>query len=114
VEMSEKSTKFWTILLLMVLGTSVLVMMIDFSIKGAILEESLKLRREMARYGQGRIPPDNSNVSATSGDTMVLHPTGMEEGSDNGAVLFDLPASPDGRSHGRRAANNPRIQPGTE
>jgi hypothetical protein len=112
-------------MLLMVLGMSVLVLAIDFSIKGAILEESLKLRREIQSWKvtNGTKPEGRADLSGTAngtndgsipGDVLDIQSSGMEAGSSaNGA------AKPPSSSRQRRAdpgakEDTPGFQPGSE
>jgi hypothetical protein len=125
MEMTNKSTKFWTMMLLMVLGMSVLVLMIDFSIKGAILEESLKLRREIQGWkatngtkpeGRADFPgpshrPDDSPIL---GDVLAVKPTGMEAGSPPNGTTGSAASTSQRRANGRTARNTPPIHPGSE
>lgn len=92
----EGRLKFWTILAGIILGVSVLVMLIDMSIKAAILEESAKLRRvilgERERQEPGN-PPDNTEHhfdASIPGNLLVpANPRMGTPGSNNGHKATD-------------------------
>lgn len=123
--MTSKSTKFWTMMLLMVLGMSVLVLMIDFSIKGAILEESMRLRREIQSWKvtngakpEGRAdfssPPNGANDGPIPGDVLAFKPAGMEEGSAPNGVAGPARNKGKRRADGGTKGDTPPIHPGSE
>lgn len=90
--MNEDKIKFWTVLCSIILAVSVLVMLIDMSIKAAILEESGHLRRvilgerEQAKQpGDSTGNPEYNFHSGVPSDLLVPTDSGMgEASSDNG------------------------------
>jgi hypothetical protein len=99
MDKANDTTKFWAILLMMLLAVAVTVTLIDLGIKASILAESnaMKLRMEdweMMAYGQkasGRIDERNSSNgrfdAGLSGDVLATDDAGMEAGNAaNGAT----------------------------
>jgi hypothetical protein len=65
------NVKFWTVLAATILVVSVMVMLIDMSIKAAILEESnaLRLAIEGQRNGRGKEESDNNRANSNGSGT---------------------------------------------
>lgn len=91
MDMSKKQAEFFTILIVICTVTAALILAIDFQIKGAILEESTRMRKDIERYlnGQrsapanGRGPFRNSdNDPAYPSDLVASGTTGVEETSN--------------------------------
>jgi hypothetical protein len=114
MDKANDTTKFWAILLMMLLAVAVTVTLIDLGIKASILAESnaMKLRIEdweMMAYGEatsGRIDERNSSNgrfdAGLSGDVLATDDAGMEAGNAaNGAT-------PPTR---HRARNRPIVRP---
>src|SRR5271155_1982048 len=92
MNVTQKQAQFWCALLAMMIVVAVAVLFLDFGIKSAILEESLRLRGiiegEDKHRGQrpsaantDRIDNDASVDSAVPSDLLVHESTGLEEGS---------------------------------
>jgi hypothetical protein len=92
MNVTQKQAQFWCALLAMMIVVAVAVLFLDFGIKSAILEESLRLRgkieEEEKRRGQksstansNRIDNDASVDPAVPSDLLVHESTGLEEGS---------------------------------
>jgi hypothetical protein len=95
MEMNKKQAEFWTILLILCIIVAVAVTIIDFSIKTAILEESLRLRgvieahsgRDKAGTIDNGTANDVPNDTAIPRDVLVDDAPRMEAGNaDNGAT----------------------------
>jgi hypothetical protein len=114
---APENIKFWTILTVLMLATAVAVMLIDLSIKAAILEESNALRRVILN-GRGEEKPATSGTSDDSSSPSVLldfDPTGMETGnvrqSSNGKASASTPPRKP-RTKPRAQGNPPEVPPG--
>jgi hypothetical protein len=98
MDKANDTTKFWAILLMMLLAVAVTVTLIDLGIKASILAESNSLKLAMeeweVRNGQkasGRIDERNSSNgrfdAGLSGDVLATDDAGMEAGNAaNGAT----------------------------
>lgn len=91
---SKDTIKFWTFLLMMLLGVAVAVTLIDLTIKASILAESNSLKLAMEEWEvrngpkqAGRIDKrDRDNAShngSFSGDVLATGDAGLEAGSAN-------------------------------
>ena len=95
MELNKKQTEFWAVILIICLVVSAAIMLVDFQIKQAILEESSRLRMSLEawevrtsglRTGQDRASDDSANHTTIPGSVLVDQPTGMEAGNvSNGA-----------------------------
>jgi hypothetical protein len=92
MDKANDTTKFWAILLIMLLAVAVTVTLIDLGIKASILAESNSLKLAMeeweVRNGQkasGRIDERNSANdrfdAGLSGDVLSTNDAGMEAGN---------------------------------
>lgn len=87
MEMSKKQAEFFTALIFICTVTAAVILLIDYQIKSAILEESNRMRKEIERYyGQrpaaangGRFDRNPSNDPAYPADLVDSRATGMEE-----------------------------------
>lgn len=90
--MSKKQAEFWVALIVMCIIFAIAILLVDFGIKAAILEESNRLRlvieeevrtsgRNATGANAGRAANDGNNHPAFPADVLVEHSTGMEEGS---------------------------------
>jgi hypothetical protein len=97
--MSDKNdtTKFWTILLIMLLAVAVTVTLLDLGIKASILAEANSIRQAMADWKNngeeisGRADQRNHSNgrfdAGLSGDVLATDDAGMEAGNAaNGAT----------------------------
>lgn len=117
MDLNKKQLEFWAFIIIMALGASIAVLLIDFSIKTAILEESNKLRLVIEGWqgGQHRqatdangVVPNPDNDAPISSDVLVVDPPGMETGSGaNGSK------TPDKSTSNRRAQSRRPSRPGT-
>lgn len=117
MDLNKRQLEFWAFIIIMALGASIAVLLIDFSIKTAILEESNKLRLVIEGWqgGQHRqttdangVVPDPDNDAPIPGDVLVVNSPGMETGSGaNGSKASDKSAS------NRRAQSRRPSSPGT-
>jgi hypothetical protein len=103
----------------MILGVSVAVLVVDLSIKAAILEESTKLR--LAIEGERNDRATEANASRTSDNDsdssglLGLHATGMEATDVRQNGGRKAPATGTRRSRQTRpkpGAYNPEVSPG--
>lgn len=110
-EASDEKLKFWAVLVAVMLGVSVAVLLIDMTIKAAILEESNALRRTLLGIQDDR-PTEASNNGAShnsnsSSSVLDIFPAGME----NGDVATGDKTSSNGTStRGKRTRTQPRTQ----
>jgi hypothetical protein len=85
MDMSKKQAEFFTVLIIICTVTAALILLIDFQIKGAILEESNRLRRVIERESaaaDGSRPIDNrSDNPSYPADLVHSGNAGMEETS---------------------------------
>lgn len=93
MEMSKKQAEFWVALIVLCIIFAVAILLVDFGIKAAILEESTRLRltiedEEVRRSGRNTtganavgIDNDRSNDPAFPADVLVDNPSRMEKGS---------------------------------
>lgn len=87
MELTKKNTEFFTILFVICLVTAVAVMVVDFGIKAAILEESNALKKVIDRERNGRQRPAKDRASDNGrhdspypSDLLGNVPTRVEEG----------------------------------
>lgn len=91
MQLTKKQLEFWTVILLLCIGTAVMVLILDFGIKAAILEESTRMRLKIEEWEKlnGRVPAeanasrnanDASDDPALPGDVLVVNPSRMEAG----------------------------------
>jgi hypothetical protein len=83
---NQDTMKFWTVLAGTILVVAVMVMLIDMSIKAAILGESNELRLviERERNGRGKAESNSSRASdnrASSSPLLGFDATGVETGN---------------------------------
>ena len=69
--MSKKQAEFFAYLILICTVTAILVLVIDYSIKGAILQESNALRRVIEGHGQGTKATNSDGSSANATDNVA-------------------------------------------
>lgn len=91
MELSKKQLEFWAVLLIIILSASVLIMLVDFGIKAAILEESTRLRLKIEEWEKGGRNPTKANASGASNDVaidtpfpsdlLVVNPSRVEKGN---------------------------------
>lgn len=93
---TQDNIKFWTVLTAMILLVSVAVLLIDMTIKAAILEESNALRRTIIGIQDDRPAKTDSNGASNNSDSA-------------GSVLDKFPARMETRnvSNGTKKTTNP-------
>jgi hypothetical protein len=124
MEMTRKQVEFWSVLLAGMIGVAILVLLIDFQIKGAILEQSTQFRREYESYLRGRIPTsaNASGASDVTSDDSAIHPdllvddsSRMEAGNaSNGAAPTNANTGQRGNSKRRATRAIAPIPSGNE
>lgn len=91
---SKDSIKFWTILAGMFLGCAIAVMLIDISIKAAILDESNRLRQLILQEGAERGKADAGSDDGRdnhNGNIHSLYPVGVLDSSNAGMEAENVP-----------------------
>lgn len=89
MEMTRRQAEFWTLIIGICTVVSIAVLLLDFGIKAAILEESTRLRiaiedearkngRQSKETNTGRIDNDDSVDGPIPDDLLVVDSTGME------------------------------------
>lgn len=108
MELTEKATKFWAVMLMVCLVVSVAIMVVDFSIKQSILEESTRLRLDIeawevrqsglrtSKVGATNNPANNPTVSR---NVLVDNPARMEAGNVPVRTTQKTKTSTRGRRH---------------
>jgi|SRR5215475_8370821 len=96
MELNRKQTEFWAVILIICLVVSAAIMLVDFQIKQAILEESTRLRVALEewevrysglRASQNRATNDSADNPTIPGTVLVDQPARMEAGNvSNGAT----------------------------
>jgi hypothetical protein len=83
--MDDEQTKFWGILIMVAVGVAAAVLLIDLTIKAAILEESNAFKRELLNARRKPAKADSNgadnhapNDSADDSDDVHLFPARME------------------------------------
>lgn len=87
MQMSKKQAEFFTILILICTVTAAAILIIDYQIKGSILEQSNRMRKDLERfYGQrpaaadsGRHDSNDRDDSGYPADMVGSGTTGVEE-----------------------------------
>lgn len=122
MEMTKKQAEFWVAILVLCLFTAVAIMLVDFGIKAAILEESNRLRltieEETVRRGQkpvrtneDRNTNDISNDPPLPSDVLVVDSSRVEErNTPNGATAKGANIRPR-RAQSRGPASSRGIPP---
>jgi hypothetical protein len=107
---TQDKIKFWVFLVAMMLGVSVAVLLIDMTIKAAILEESNALRRVILGVQDDRSAEANPNGTShdANSSSVVLgkFPAGMETGNVANGSKAEVPPLP-------RKRRGTRTEPGT-
>lgn len=124
MEITKRQAEFWSFILLVCIAVSCLVLLVDFGIKAAILEESNKLRltieeEEVRRSGRRRAEA-NANGDANDspddppipGNVLVVQPTGMEEGSHSNGRAQSVPGTRARRPNTGRKATGGTVPTG--
>lgn len=117
MQMSKKQAEFFTILILICTVTAAAILIIDYQIKGSILEQSNRMRKDLERfYGQrpatansSRHDSNDSDNPGYPADMVGSGTTGMETASTFSA----LPDGSNGSSKTRRARAARQDGPGS-
>lgn len=114
---SKDNIKFWTFLAGIILAVSVTVLLIDMSIKAAILEESNALRRVLLGVQDDRSAKANSNGASNDanrpGPVLDKFSAGMEAGNvPNGNQAPVSKANGRKQTQPRTPRNSGEIQEG--
>lgn len=102
--MATDNMKFWTILASAILAVSILVMLIDMSIKAGILAEADALRTLIESQGHGRSRQEKGTSfgayrhDSDAPDLLDFHATGME---NRDVPDGDSPSAPNPRKAGK-------------
>lgn len=68
MEMTRKQAEFWSLIIAMMIAVAIIILLIDFGIKAAILEESNKLRLVIEKERSGQ-KPGSANANGAANDT---------------------------------------------
>jgi hypothetical protein len=124
VELSKKQAEFWAFIIIMCTAAAIAVLLLDFGIKSAILEESTRLRlliegEEVRRSGHKRAEAnangatnDAPHDAAIPSDVLVVDPLGMEAGDDSNGAEKSAADSPNRRAQSGRPASSRTIPGG--
>lgn len=120
IEMSKKQAEFFAILIWLAVLTAAAILIIDFQIKGVILEQVLEFRRHYEGWQSGQKGtattskrPDNNrrNDLAYPSDLVASGHTVMEEASDN-HISMEAGSAGTARAANSRRANDAGTIPG--
>jgi hypothetical protein len=106
--MDEDQTKFWAILIGILVGVAVLVTVVDLSIKAAILDESNALKRRMNEVKWNGPGPDQANSNGASDNA----PNNGTHDSDDVPLFAPRVEAPTVRARSTRKAS-PKPMAGT-
>ena len=121
MQMTKKQAEFWVALLVLCIIVAVAVLLVDFGIKAAILEESNKLRltiegiergQSAGGAAQDRADNNTSNDATISSDVLVGDTPGMEAGSADNPATVNGQSQATRRPKPRRPARNREVQSG--
>lgn len=123
MDLTKRQAEYWAFILALMITIAVAVLLIDFAIKTAILEESNKLRmmleaEEVRRNGQKPKPTDagraaniSDNNPSIPGDVLVVDTPGMETGNVHNGTKEAATGQATRRPKPRRSPS-PRTIPG--
>jgi len=121
MQMTKKQAEFWVALLVLCIIVAVAVLLVDFGIKAAILEESNKLRltiegiergQNAGGAAQDRADNNTSNDATIPSDVLVGDTPGMEAGSADNPATVNGQSQATRRPKSRRPARNREVQSG--
>jgi hypothetical protein len=120
VEMTKKQTEFWAFIIMICLAVSIAVLLVDFGIKAAILEESTKLRllieensgRKNQESATGRTDNDADINSSVPSDILLEYIAPVETGDVPNGTAEKVRPSPARRAKSRRPGNPGTIPSG--
>lgn len=123
MDLSKQQAEYWAFIIGLMIAVAIAILLIDFSIKAAILEESTRLRLIIEGERSGQKPgtadasgatndaPDNSPLSS---DVLVVDPTGMETGNGHKGDQKPSEDASNRRPQPRRPNRNRAIPGGNE
>jgi hypothetical protein len=124
VEITKKQTEFWVFILVMCIAVSCAVLLVDFGIKAAILEESTRLRlviedEEVRRSGRKRAEADANRATndapddaSIPGNVLVVQPARMEAGGSANGTEKQVPSPRVRRPKSGRPATDRTVSEG--
>lgn len=120
MEMTKKQTEFWAFIIMICLAVSIAVLLVDFGIKAAILEESTKLRllieensgRKSQESASGRTDNDADINSSVPPDLLLEYIAPVETGDVPNGTAEKVRPSPARRAKPRRPGNPGTISSG--
>lgn len=111
--LTKKQMEFWTFVLVLCIAVSITVMLIDFGIKAAILEESTRLRLLIEEHQSGRKPTEaNADRSNSVASDNASVPVPILVDSAPGMEAADVPNGTEKAA--ATARNRRRAQPGRQ
>lgn len=118
MEMTKKQTEFWAFIIMLCLAVSIAVLLIDFGIKAAILEESTRLRliieensgRKSEKPASSGTDNDADIDSSMSPDLLVEHTPSVETGNVSNGTAKKASNTSAGGTQPRRP-DHPRTIP---
>lgn len=110
--MSKKQAEFFAILILICTVTAAAILVIDFQIKGAILEESNRMRKAIEGWQNGQRPAA-ANGHRPSGDTSndPSYPSDLVGGGATGVEKAGSHAESNGAAPARNPGRSKRVRP---
>lgn len=122
MEMTRKQAEFWTVLLFLCVIAATAILMLDFGIKAAILEESTRLRLLIEAHSGKVAGPANANRVANDapdntpvpGDVLVVNPGTVETGNVHNGSKDTLSTTTSGRNKPSRPNRNRAVPGGND
>jgi hypothetical protein len=122
MEMTKKQAEFWAFIIIICSMTALAILIVDFGIKSAILEESTRLRLTIEEHSghkrqksdDSRTANDPSDDSHISGDVLVVNSQRMEKGNVHNGAEKASNGSPDRESKPSRSVGRRTIPHGNE
>lgn len=115
-EMSKKQIEFFVILIWLAVLTAIAILVIDFQIKGAIVEQAIKLREVVNGQTSETTASQRSHNNGTDNTT---YPSNLVDSRDAGMEADSPISSPTdngntvvtrGKTNGRTTRNTGRLQ----
>ncbi len=122
MEMTRKQAEFWTVLLFLCVIAATAILMLDFGIKAAILEESTRLRLLIEAHSGKVAGPANANGVANDapdntpvpGDVLVVNSGTVETGNVHNGSKDTLSTTTSGRNKPSRPNRNRAVPGGND
>jgi len=108
MEMSKKQAEFFTILILICTVTAAAILLIDYQIKGAILEESNRMRKELERHYGQRSAAANGSGPVSNPDNDAAYPSDLVD-SGTARVEATGPNDTDSKRNAAKSERRPRA-----